>query len=195
MEGIHVSAVVALLADAAAAGVTFYAEGPGQIEMRAKKKPPAELIATIRAAKPALLCILGALAVEIPTEWREGARRLQVMQTPPDLAEARWRALASDTAIFLAGRFAAQAAALGWTTFDLWGCHPRRPLVRLDCRGALWGVALAEIVGGTATAIAIKTNTGSMLSIRRPQPAPGTPLALAWEMGPAEAAAGAPDAA
>lgn len=187
------NAVAEILADAKAAGVKIAVLAPGRIEYSAKVKPPDDLIARLRAAKPMLLCVLGGLALEVPAEWRAGARRLQTMPSP-GIFESRWRALAADSALFLARSLAGQAAALGWTASDLWGCHRTRPLVRLDARGAMWSVHTAEIVAVTADALVFKRSTGARLCARGPQPAPTVPVTLAWQLG-SEPEGAPPDAA
>jgi hypothetical protein len=50
--------VAALLAEAREAGISF-SVGDGKLKMQAKREPPADLVARIKAAKPALLAVLG----------------------------------------------------------------------------------------------------------------------------------------
>ena len=45
------------------------------------------------------------------------------------------------------GSWAAEAARLGWSDLDVFGCHRTRPDVRLDCMGLVLLLDGCEIVG------------------------------------------------
>ena len=175
------SAVAALLEEAKAAGIRFEIKGPGQVELCARKPPPPELVARIRAAKPALLVVLGALPLDTPQEWRDGVATLQAMSCPENVPAKAWAELVTNSARFIGGPFAGCASALGWSAADLWGCHAARPWQRIDCLGALWLLHDSEIVAVTADAITIRTSSGPRLTSRRSRPS--NAVCLAWELG------------
>ncbi|HUC65146.1 MAG TPA: hypothetical protein VMA53_06950 [Stellaceae bacterium] len=87
-----------------------------------------------------------------------------------------------DAAQFVSSDWAIRAAESGWDTASLFGCHPRYPLERFDCRGVLWSIDGAEIIAVTASEIVIRLKTGSRLACRRPSAAPGEPITLAWQL-------------
>ena len=175
------SAVAALLEEAKAAGIRFEIKGPGQLGLCARKAPPPDLVARIKAAKPALLVVLGALPLDTPQEWRDGVATLRAMSCPENVPAKGWADLVTNSARFIGSTFAARASAMGWSTADLWGCHAARPWQRIDCLGALWLLHDSEFVAVTAGAIAIRTSTGPRLSCRRSRPSKA--VCLAWELG------------
>ena len=176
------SAVAALLEEAKAAGIRFEVKGPGQLGLCARKAPPPELVARIKAAKPALLVVLGALPLDTPREWREGVAMLQAMSCPDRVPAKAWAELVTNSVRFIGSTFAARTAALGWTTTDLWGCHAMRPWQRIDYLGVLWLVHDGEFVAVTADTITIRTSTGPRLTSRRLRQALSG-VCLAWELG------------
>jgi hypothetical protein len=90
--------------------------------------------------------------------------------------------LTRDAAQFVSSDWAIRAAESGWDTVSLFGCHPRFPLERFDCRGVLWGIEGAEIIAVTASAIVIRLKTGSQLACRRSSAAAGEPIIVAWQL-------------
>jgi hypothetical protein len=115
-------------------------------------------------------------------EWRKGVACLSTMLCPANVSASRWRILTKDAAQFVSSDWAIRAAESGWDAASLFGCHPRFPLERFDCRGVLWGIDGAEIVGVTAAEIIIRLKTGSRLACRRLSAAPGEPIILAWQL-------------
>jgi hypothetical protein len=116
----------------------------------------------------------------IPRAWAEGFARLDPNRPPGDVPARRWLRFVDDVGRFLDGDFAAIAAALGWGSFDLFGCDRDRPFARIDQAGLLWllnGDRLIELTESTAT---IETTTGRRQTWRR-KPAVDTWRALAWE--------------
>ena len=93
---------------------------------------------------------IAATASEIPPQWIEGATRLRGMSLPAAVPNVVWTALLAATARFIAGGWTPEAAALGWSALDLWGCHPERPAQRLDLAGALWLIGADDVtaIGG-----------------------------------------------
>jgi hypothetical protein len=76
---------------------------------------------------------------------RGGADKLRAMPPPAAVSPAAWAALLRASDRFLSEGHAAKAAALGWTALDVWGCHARQPVERLDLAGAAWPISDSEI--------------------------------------------------
>jgi hypothetical protein len=79
--------VAALLAEAREAGISF-SVGDGKLKMRAKREPPPELVARIRAARPVLLAMLGAAPHEPARKHNQPAPR----SPAPSPASTTWTA-------------------------------------------------------------------------------------------------------
>ena len=84
-----------------------------------------------------------------------------------DSPPRRWAQLLADTEALIAGGWAAQARALGWTALDLFGCDPDRPFARIDQQGLCWLLNGRKVIALTATAATIETPTGARLTYRR----------------------------
>jgi len=91
----------------------------------------------------------------------------------PDYVEAnRWWQAVEDGRRFLA-RWGEQAAALGWTSRDLFGLHepPEKPhpsyrrLSRYDQTGLIWLLAGRPVVALTEATAAIQSSTGAISAI------------------------------
>jgi len=93
---------------------------------------------------------------------------------PDHINTADWRQAVADGRRFLA-QWGEQAAALGWTTLDLFGLAsaPEKPapnyrrLSRYDETGLIWLLGGREVVALTDTTAAIKTATGAVTVYRR----------------------------
>ena len=83
---------------------------------------------------------MSATATIIPADpqvWRKGFLDLRLGVSPcSGLTGANWTAIHEKGIDFL-DRWADEAAALGWTTLDLFGVHPTAGTVRIDFFGAL----------------------------------------------------------
>jgi hypothetical protein len=93
----------------------------------------------------------------------------------PDMVEVpRWRRAEEDGRGFLA-TWGRQAAALGWTSKDLFGLHsiPERParnyrrLSRYDETGLIWLLQGRPVIALTDATAAIKNPTGAVATYRR----------------------------
>ncbi len=104
------------------------------------------------------------------------------MPPPPLVPDRRWRELMDSAGRFL-DRWAATAAALGWTMHDVFGCDPQRPVQRLDQQGLIWQLHDAEIVSMTADAATVRTAAGPILSISRRALPENDSRVNAWEIG------------
>jgi len=91
----------------------------------------------------------------------------------------RWRLFVDDVARFLDGGFAAKAAALGWTPFDLFGADPDKPFARIDKAGLLWLVSGTNVVALTKDVAIIETDRSVRLTLRRIS---DSDRVLAWEL-------------
>jgi hypothetical protein len=117
----------------------------------------------------------------IPCEWAGGAARLDPDRPPGDVPLRRWQRFVDDVGLFL-DRWAAYAAALGWTPHDLFGCDRDRPFARIDQSGLLWLLNGDKLVALAADAAVIQTPTGSRQTWRRKPIEQGR--VLAWELAP-----------
>lgn len=73
----------------------------------------------------------------------------------------------ADVRNFLANGFAIQAAALGWTGADLYGCDDVRPFARIDQAGLLWLLNGDRLIAISNDAAVIETRTGARQTYRR----------------------------
>ena len=128
-----------------------------------------------KAAKPAK----PALQVAAPAEWHDGVDRLSTLAAPAMVRPQRWSLLTRDARRFLRD-WGAQAAALGWTTPDIFGAHPTHPLQRLDCAGLVWLLHGDDVMAITSASACMRTSRGATLTYyRRPRPG-AVPL---WQLG------------
>jgi hypothetical protein len=119
-----------------------------------------------------------------PADWAEGATRLASSAPVLDWPPQRWSVLVEDARTFLE-RWAVQAHQLGWRSWELFGCHRRRPW------GAVHGLGLVPLLGGdelvvmTDTEAIMHTPTGNRQTYRRKiqDPLPPSERALIWELG------------
>jgi hypothetical protein len=96
------------------------------------------------------------------------------------MTQRRWRVFQRDCRAFLAEGHASQASSLGWTSTDLFGLHSIKPAERPDGWGAVWLVHGAKVAVMTSASMAVRTVTGSKLTIpRRALSAEAVP---AWEL-------------
>jgi hypothetical protein len=117
-----------------------------------------------------------------PREWAEALARLDPERPLADVPPLRWLRFLDDARQFLASAWPRQAAELGWSALDLFGCHSVAPYARHDCKGLIW--SLGECGGGrlvavTADTAVIERPTGSRQSWPRRPPDPDA--VLPWE--------------
>jgi hypothetical protein len=118
----------------------------------------------------------------VPREWTEGCARLCAFPHPAAIPPARWRELVDNAGRFLE-RWGGQAAALGWSTADIFGCHREAPLARYDLQGLVFIIGSGEVVATTALSATIRTRGGATQTFRRtPPPTPGEHVAAIWEL-------------
>jgi hypothetical protein len=115
--------------------------------------------------------------------WEKGVARLAATLPPRDYPARAWEQLIADAERFL-DDWAQQAAALGWPTWELFGCHRRAPWGRIQGMGLVLLLRGDEIAALTATEAAIRTGTAGRQRYRRN---PADPLHSAercqvWEL-------------
>lgn len=115
----------------------------------------------------------------IPREWAEGFARLDAMKPLAGFHQDRWRQLIDDAGRFI-DRWAATAAAMGWSAVDVFGLHPRAPAARYDGMGLVPLISGGEVVAIEVGHATIRTPGGSCLTyyLRR-QTSTGVPV---WEL-------------
>jgi len=128
----------------------------------------------------------GAVALPdgIPVEWREGLVTLRTMAAPAAFPAAEWSAIV-ETADQLLREWGTKLAALGWTTRDLFGCHPERPRDRFDTMGAVPLLVGREVVLVDDRTMLLKTllEPGARQTLQRKRGrAAREPAVMLWEL-------------
>ncbi len=113
------------------------------------------------------------LGAGVPRAWAEGYAALCGMPPPAGFLPGRWHRIVDAVGVFV-DRWAAKAAACGWSDLDVFGCNPDRPDARFDCMGIVLLLDRCEVVGVDELGADVVTNTGVRQRFyRRPLP-PGT---------------------
>jgi hypothetical protein len=170
------------------------------LRLSAPEPLPDTLIAEVRQHKAQILDLLGTTAPSLseqqrpsasPVEtsielWRRGVERLSSMSPPSGYPERAWTQLLADAGRFL-DRWGAQAARLGWQTWELFGCHRRAPFGRIQGMGLVLLLRGKELVALTDAEAVIRTATGARQTYRRKPHDPLHPAerCLVWELGDA----------
>ena len=157
-------------------------------ELRTRK---AEVIDHLRRPRPSEFRELAAeplkkdaaAPVEVVAAWAEGVARLGGILPPRHYPEHAWRQLIIDAGRFL-DSWAAQAAAFGWPTWELFGCHRRAPWGRITGMGLILLLRGDELAALTATEAVIRTRTDAHQTYRRKPADPLHPVerCLVWEL-------------
>jgi hypothetical protein len=117
-----------------------------------------------------------------PRAWAEALARLDPARPPRDIPPKRWLRFINDCGRFLDDGWALQAAELGWTPFDLFGCDRSKPFARVSRSGLLWLLDGRQLRILTADTAVIDTFNGSSVTLYR---RPYEPYqVLAWELEP-----------
>jgi len=96
--------------------------------------------------RAASLMTMGTL-VTMAAEWVAGISCLNAAPPPGGVSLARWRQFLADAQRLLDDGSIAQAAASGWTAYDLFGCDDMKPFDRLDQWGLVWFLKGGRVVG------------------------------------------------
>jgi hypothetical protein len=121
--------------------------------------------------------------VEVVASWAAGVTRLAKMPLTRTYPTHAWQQLIIDAERFL-DDWAQQAAALGWPSWELFGCHRRAPWGRIDGMGLVLLLRADEIAALTSTEAVIRTRTGALQTYRRKLSDPLHPAerCLVWEL-------------
>jgi hypothetical protein len=117
--------------------------------------------------------------MDIPTDWAAGLTALAEKPCPIKIEPKRWLQLQGD-ANRLVDRWGRQAAALGWSTLDIFGCHPTHPTDRYDTMGLVWMIADADVVAMGAEVANLRKATSILQRVRKCLVAHGR--ILAWDL-------------
>jgi hypothetical protein len=115
----------------------------------------------------------------VPAEWVQGVARLAETPCPARFPAARWPQVITDAAAFLE-RWAAQAAALGWSTSELFGCDRRAPWQRLDAMGLVLLLRGKEVVALTNAEAVIRLRGGRVSPTGLSRSIHSVPPSAAW---------------
>jgi hypothetical protein len=120
----------------------------------------------------------------VPAEWVQGVAGLAEAPCPVHFPAAKSPQIIVDAAVFLE-RWAAQASALGWADWELFGCHHHAPWGRIQAMGLVLLLQGDEIAALTTTEAVIRTPSGAHQTYRRKPADPLHPSnrALIWELG------------
>jgi hypothetical protein len=86
---------------------------------------------------------------------------------PLMVSPERWATFCDDSRIFLASDYALAAAQLGWSTVEVFGVHPEKPVERFDHAGLVWLLNGSHVVTLSASGAGTKSPAGAMLSVYR----------------------------
>jgi hypothetical protein len=125
----------------------------------------------------------GAALSGVPAQWSNGVLRLRTMPPPRNYPQQAWRQLIVDAERFL-DDWAAQAAALGWPAWEVFGCDRRASWQRLGAMGLVLLLRGKDVVALTADEAVIRTATGAHQTYRPKSRNPLHPgeRCLVWEL-------------
>ena len=103
------------------------------------------------------------------------------MATPAGYSKERWRLIVRDAEHFI-DTWAGQAAALGWTTPEIFGGHCRAPATRYDATGLVTALNGDRVVAMTDDDAVIENARGARARHYRQLTAPEGEQAILWEM-------------
>jgi hypothetical protein len=104
--------------------------------------------------------------IDIPDDWAAGVRSIVGKPCPITIEPKRWLHLQKDANRFV-DEWGRQAAALGWSTLDIFGCHATHPAYRYDAMGLVWMISDAEIVAMGADVANLRRATGILQRVRK----------------------------
>jgi hypothetical protein len=99
-------------------------------------------------------------------EWRIGVERLARRPAPWQFNPGDWREIVDASGAFLR-EWGEQAEALGWTTLDLFGCHPTAPAGRHDGGGLALYIGQGRVTALDASSATIDRKSGARLTFWR----------------------------
>jgi hypothetical protein len=111
-----------------------------------------------------------------PKGWLDAYGAMRIMAAPEGISSDRWRRVLEATRVFM-GSWAAEAARLGWSDLDVFGCHATRPDRRFDCMGLMLLLEGCEIVAIDERGAELSTGGDTRQRFRRrPMPPEAVPL-------------------
>lgn len=113
-------------------------------------------------------------ALDIPQSWKDGLSSMSGMCPPDGVSEERWEVVFADVD-YLAEHWATQAARLGWSALDLFGCSPGLAR-RLDRDGLAMRLNGRQVVVLTETIALIEVGGGRLHRFCRPNVTESVPL-------------------
>jgi hypothetical protein len=117
--------------------------------------------------------------MDIPTDWATGLQGIAEKPCPVMIEPKRWLQFQGDASRFV-DRWGGQAAALGWSSLDIFDCHPTHPTDRYDAMGLVWMIADTEVVAMGAEVAKIRKAAGTLQRVWKCPVAHGR--ILAWEL-------------
>jgi hypothetical protein len=132
-------------------------------ELRQRK---AELLDHLRHAPGSALRESAVIPSKSVESWADGVARLREMSPPRSYPTHIWQQLIVDAERFLEN-WAPQAAALGWPTWEVFGCCGHAPWGRIQGMGLVLLLRGDEIAALTASEAVIRTRTGAHQTYRR----------------------------
>jgi hypothetical protein len=126
--------------------------------------------------RPASIAVLAT-----PMTWIAGLEAFDQKPCPIAVEPKRWLQLQEDTKHFV-DRWGKQAAALGWSALNIFGCHPERPADRYDFMGLIWIIAGADIRAMGTDVVTLQTRSGALQRTWKCGDVRGQ--ILVWELAP-----------
>jgi hypothetical protein len=102
----------------------------------------------------------------VPADWIDGLERMRLKTCPIAVHPKHWLQL-QDAARRFVELWGEQAAGLGWSALDVFGCHPERPSDRADCMGLVWMVTGADPKLMGRRIVALRTRSGRLITVSK----------------------------
>ena len=115
----------------------------------------------------------------VPADWVAGSARLSGMSCPTTVEAKRWLQLQTDARCFV-DQWSIQAAALGWSTLDVFGCDPVHPADRHDRGGLAWMIGGSNMQAISQEVAILRYSSGLLQRVRKCPVIRGR--VLAWEL-------------
>src|SRR5258707_455395 len=102
----------------------------------------------------------------VPADWIDGVERMHRRTCAIAINPNHWLQLRDAAKRFLE-LWGEQAAGLGWSALDIFGCHPERPSDRCDCMGLVWTVTGADLQAMGSGVAALRTPSGRLITVSK----------------------------
>jgi hypothetical protein len=119
----------------------------------------------------------------VPADWIDGLGHMQRRTCPIAITPKHWLQLEDAAKRFLE-LWGEQAAGLGWSALDVFGCHPERPSDRYDCMGLVWTVTGADLQAMGSGVAALRTRSGRLITVSKS--ADVHERILIWDLAPGD---------